>query len=309
MQLCYNNDCRVDADESDKRQKLEEGICLVEAEDAKPFFCIVRDHGGKDRFGGFWNWDKENDLLLYGFADCIFLPRTCFEKMKPLLFLHGALGSRAQFDSLRGMVGDEYDVHPVDFSGHGDSEKSPTAFSMELFAQDVLDYMDTHGLAQADIFGYSMGGYVGLYLARHHAQRVGKIATLATKLHWDEAASIRETGMLDPHKMELKVPQLATALQQRHAGKDWKEVVHKTASMLLAMGRDAPLKEADFKALQLPVLLLLGDRDKMVSLEETVAVYKIIPGAKMGMLPGTPHPFEQVDGRLIAALLECFFRS
>ena len=219
--------------------------------------------------------------------------------MQPLLLLHGALGAASQFDALSALLKDRYEVHTLDFSGHGSSIHQPDEYGIALFAQDVLDYMDAHELNSINIFGYSMGGYVALYLARHFPERVKSIATLATKMHWDEVTAARETGMLNVDKIIAKVPQLATALSERHIN-EWTGVVHKTAAMLLKMGADSPLKEADFKALQLPVLLMLGDRDKMVGLEETVAVYNLLPNAQMAMLPGTPHPFELVHAGTLA---------
>lgn len=223
----------------------------------------------------------------------------------PLLLLHGALGAADQFLALKAALPASFTVHAPDFSGHGQAPDRDT-FSIEAFAQDVLHYLDAQGIEKITIFGYSMGGYVALWLARHHPQRIEKIITLATKLHWDEATAQKETGMLDTEKIAAKVPQLAAALEQRHTGKDWKEVVRKTAAMLLDMGRNSPLKPEDFAAIGTPVTLLLGDRDKMVSLEETVAACKSLPAGQMGMLPGTPHPFEQVDTKLLVFFTQHF---
>jgi alpha/beta superfamily hydrolase len=54
---------------------------------------------------------------------------------------------------------------------------------------------------------------------------------------------------------------------------------------------------------------LLGDRDKMVPLEETVAVYKQLRNAQFGVIPGTPHAFEQVNVPLLAQLITTFINQ
>lgn len=54
--------------------------------------------------------------------------------------------------------------------------------------------------------------------------------------------------------------------------------------------------------------VLLGDRDKMVTLDETLAVYKQLPNAQCGVLPGTPHAFEQVNIPLLAQLIKEFLK-
>jgi pimeloyl-ACP methyl ester carboxylesterase len=168
-------------------------------------------------------------------------------------------------------------------------------FSMPLFAQNVLDFMDKRDLRKVSIFGYSMGGYVAMYLAKNYPEKVNKVVTLATKYHWDETIAAREVQMLNPEKIEQKLPAFAATLKERHAPNDWKQVLQYTAEMMLSLGADNPLKLSDYEGLNTPALILLGDRDKMVSLDETMAVYKALPNAQMCLLPNTSHPIEQVD--------------
>jgi len=52
---------------------------------------------------------------------------------------------------------------------------------------------------------------------------------------------------------------------------------------------------------------MLGDRDKMVSQEETARIQKSIPNAQLAILPGTPHPIEQVDISLLTGHLRHFY--
>jgi pimeloyl-ACP methyl ester carboxylesterase len=145
-----------------------------------------------------------------------------------------------------------------------------------------------------------MGGYVGLYLAKHQPEKIDKVITLATKFHWDEPTAQKECGMLNAEAIAGKVPAFAASLEERHAPNDWKDVLGKTKDMLSAMGKDNPLKPDDYKNINTASLILLGDRDKMVPLDETVAVYRSLPDAQMGILPGTPHPIEQIDPELLA---------
>jgi pimeloyl-ACP methyl ester carboxylesterase len=218
---------------------------------------------------------------------------------KHLLLLHGAIGAKDQLMPLADNLRDSFEVHTPDFGGHGGAPFNEQPLSIALFASEVLKYMDAYQLTNASVFGYSMGGYVGMYLAKHYPERITKLATLATKYHWDEAIAAREIQMLNPEKIAQKLPAFAKSLQQRHAPNDWKVLLQKTAAMMVGLGADNTLKAADYASITTPALILLGDRDKMVSLEESVAVYKALPNAQMGMLPATQHPIEQAD---IAAL-------
>lgn len=227
--------------------------------------------------------------------------------MQPLLLLHGAIGAADQLQPLAGKLPAGIKVLSYNFSGHGGKAFSKEPFSIKAFAGEVLAFLEEQQLENANIFGYSMGGYVGMYLAKHHPQKVGKLATLATKFHWDETTAAKEIKMLDAGKIEEKLPAFAKALQQRHAPNDWKEVLQHTAAMLTALGNDNTLKPEDYNEIQTPSLILLGDRDKMVSLEETVSVYRSLPNAQMGMIPNTHHPIEQVNTEALAYLLAQFF--
>jgi pimeloyl-ACP methyl ester carboxylesterase len=228
--------------------------------------------------------------------------------MQPLLLLHGAIGAADQLEPLATALSHQYKVYAIDFSGHGNEAFADEPYSMKLFADDVLRFMEKNSIEKTSIFGYSMGGYVGMYLAKHHPEKIDKIVTLATKFHWDEEIAAKKTQMLDPVKIETKVPAFAEALSKRHVGKDWKEVMSKSADMLHALGADNTLKPEDYKDIQTQCLVLLGDRDKMVGLDETLNVYKSLPNAAMGMLPGTPHPIEQVNVMTLSFFITNFIR-
>ncbi|MCF6404948.1 alpha/beta hydrolase [Chitinophaga filiformis] len=224
--------------------------------------------------------------------------------MKPsLLILHGAIGASRQLRAIAAQLSTQYEVHLFDFPGHGGKDLPEGPFSIKLFAEAALEYIEAHHLQQPTIFGYSMGGYVAMYLAKHHPQLIARVITLGTKFHWDEATAAKEIKMLDTETITTKVPDFAAALADMHAPNDWKVVLQRTADMLTAMGKDNPLKPDDYKDIRTDSLIMLGDRDKMVTLEETIATYKALPEAKMAVLPGTPHPVEKVTPSLLAFFL------
>lgn len=225
--------------------------------------------------------------------------------MKPsLLILHGAIGASSQLKHIAAALSANYEIHLFDFPGHGGTALPDQPFSISLFADAVRVYIRTHKLQQLTVFGYSMGGYVAMYLAKDHPQLITRIITLGTKFHWDEATAVKEVKMLNADTISTKVPAFAAALAAIHAPNDWKAILQLSADMLTEMGFNNPLKADDYKSIHIPSLIMLGDRDKMVSLEETLAVYKQLPDAKMAVLPGTAHGIEQVDADLIAYLIQ-----
>ena len=223
-----------------------------------------------------------------------------------VLLLHGAIGSAAQLEPLSEALKENYQVHLLNFPGHGGT-LLPEVFSIPLFAQHVQAYCNQKELQRVNIFGYSMGGYVGMYLAKHYPAMVNKVATLATKFEWTESIAAKEIKMLQPEVIEQKLPQFAATLRQRHAPHDWKEVLTKTAVMLKGLGKDNELKSEDYAQVQCATLIMLGDRDKMVGMDETLSAFKAIPGAQLSIMPSTPHPLEGVDMQLLSFLLKRFF--
>lgn len=229
--------------------------------------------------------------------------------METLLLLHGAIGAADHLQPLAAALAPHFSVHTLSFSGHGGNPLPDADFSIPLFAADVLTYMQQHELEQVSILGYSMGGYVAMYLAKHHPGKINKVLTLATKYLWTEEIAAREIQMLQPEKISQKLPAYAATLATRHAPADWALVLQKTAAMMVSLGSSPTLSLSDYATISTPSLLLLGDRDKMVSLDETVAVYKALPNAQLGILPGTAHPIEQVPVDLLCYHAIRFFRS
>ena len=239
-------------------------------------------------------------LILYLYHSIFF--------MKNLLLLHGAVGSSRQLEGLATALSSEYIVHTINFSGHGGREL-PEVFSIETFADDVLQFLDAEGLTSVFIFGYSMGGYVALFLARHHPEKVSSVFTLATKFEWSPEISQREAKMLDPEKIQEKVPAFASALKARHQPISWEQVLSATASMMLAMGERSPLSADDFAAIMQPVRLAVGDRDTMVTVAETTTVYRQLPHASLAVLPSVQHPIEKIAVDDLAREVDLFFRN
>jgi pimeloyl-ACP methyl ester carboxylesterase len=225
--------------------------------------------------------------------------------MNHLILLHGALGSAAQLLPLKELMDDYFKVHLFNLSGHGgDIPRDP--FCMELFSNDVIGYMDGNRIEKADVFGYSMGGYVALWLARFFPGRIKKICTLATKFDWSVESAIKEVSMLNPLKIQQKLPQFAQTLHHRHAPADWKIIMQMTGEMMIDLANH-PLQENDFKQIQNPVMVCIGDKDKMVSVTESENVVQQLSNATLKILAETPHPLESLNLQNLKTLLTRFF--
>lgn len=229
--------------------------------------------------------------------------------METIFLLHGALGAKDQLQALEAELSGAFRVHTLNFSGHG-GQAFAEHFSIEQFADELISAIEVLPATEkpVSVFGYSMGGYVAAYAALQRPGLFEKIITLATKWHWDAATAARENTMLNPVAIEAKIPAFAQQLGRRHGTDTWKTLLQKTGQMLTEMGANPPV---DIEKTGLPVtpaLLLIGDCDKTVSVEETTAVFRKWPGASLSVLPATPHPFEKVDTGFLAGLIKWFLK-
>jgi pimeloyl-ACP methyl ester carboxylesterase len=225
-----------------------------------------------------------------------------------ILLVHGALGDATQLAPLRAHLADAHDVHLLELEGHGHTPLGGDAYDMDSFVTNVRDFLSGNGIGRAGIFGYSMGGYVALSLASRHPDLVDRVATLGTKFAWSPEIAARETSRLDPATIRAKVPKFAALLEERHAGAGgWETVLQRTARLMTGLGTNPTIDAATLAKISVRARLMVGDRDAVVTTEETIATARALAAGETTVLPGTPHPFEQVRGPLLGALLRDFF--
>nr|AIA11310.1 Alpha/beta hydrolase family [uncultured bacterium]AIA11633.1 Alpha/beta hydrolase family [uncultured bacterium] len=200
-----------------------------------------------------------------------------------------------------------FDLHLLDFEGHGTAPLRSRPFSIENFGQNVLDYLAQHSIEHAHLFGYSMGGFVACALARSHANVVRSVATLGTKFYWDAEVAEREVALLNPQKIAAKVPHFARTLAERHTAAGWEQVLDHTGELLRSLGRSGGLRPADVASIEQRARIMLGDRDATVSMAESVDIYKAMPRGELEVLPMTPHQLERVTMERLAYTLTQFF--
>ncbi len=223
--------------------------------------------------------------------------------MNPVLLLHGALGAKEQLLPLQHLLEKAGRVvYTMNFSGHG-GEPFAEAFGIETFALDVHRFLEKQKITKATIFGYSMGGYVALWLALHHPEQVDRIVTLGTKFDWSPESAAREIKKMNPEKILEKVPAFARILEHRHAPNHWQEVMAKTAAMMERLGNRPLLIPDNLKQIAHRVDVLLGDADDMADQAYSEQVAQWLRNGRFTSLPQTPHPIEKVDFNNLVKLL------
>lgn len=205
-----------------------------------------------------------------------------------LILLHGALGCSAHWDAMSQKLGTEHRLFPVDFPGHGKST-APVVPTIDGLSDFLAEYIREANLDEPYILGYSMGGYVSLHALAHKKIKVSGLLTIATKMNWSPEIADKEIARLNWDVMGV----IREKLETEH-GTHLNALFANTASILRSIG-DKPLNADDIKAIDTPFTMSVGERDKMVSWEETERTASWNQLADSALLEAQGHSLERME--------------
>ncbi|SIQ64854.1 Pimeloyl-ACP methyl ester carboxylesterase [Chryseobacterium sp. RU37D] len=226
--------------------------------------------------------------------------------MLNLILLHGALSHSEIFEPFKAELLKYFTIHTPLFSGHGNMKIPENGITIEKYTQELKDFILKENLNDVYIFGHSMGGYVALCYALEHPEKLNSIMTLGTKFDWTEEQALKESKMLNPEVIVEKVPKYAELLENQH-GTKWKQLLTAIAGMMVSLGKNPPLKD-NVSTINIPVQIMMGDQDNMVTIEESTDVYRRLPNAKLSVLPDTKHPLDKVRTNLLLNAMKDFWK-
>lgn len=225
-------------------------------------------------------------------------------KKHPILFLHGALGSAQDMKPLMDLIKAEgHEVYSFDFSGHGKSAVWPNEFRIDLFARDLETYLKKQKLTSISIFGHSMGGYVALYhKVNYEDSPITHIFTYGTKFNWGPETVSKELPNLNPEQLLARFPEHAKLLASKH-GERWKILMRSTAHMIQNLEKLDGLTKEDMGDIQIPVILMLGDQDRMVTSEETNTTKAWLHHVNLKTISHSKHDLERANLKEITQVM------
>ena len=231
-----------------------------------------------------------------------------------------------------------------DYRGHGRSDpaRDPLGMSLEICVEDLAAVLDAHGLEKACLLGHSMGSQLGFEFYRRYPGRVtGLVPTLGT---YRKAIS---TFFGRPRAAEavyaaarfgaLQCPRLAKALtglaaknprlsdlivrrlsivHPKLSPKDWlppylDHMAKLDVRVFFALA--GAIKEHDASDLlgrvDVPTLVIAGDRDFFCPPKVAREMAERIPGAELLLVPGGSHAATIEQPELIDLRLEKFLEE
>lgn len=215
-------------------------------------------------------------------------------QLKTLLLLPGLLGSAdSQWHNFIRPLSPDFRIVTLDLRGHGRSQNNAPTLTLDQFLQDIRGLLDFLQIESFHIAGYDLGGYLGLMLALSQSRRVETLLMLAAKFYWTEKAAAKMQAQLEPDTMSKQAPAYADQLVQEHGARQWRVLVRQAGDIVVHLSENG-LTDRMAAQTQCPTLVCVGDRDKLVSLEESHRLSKAIPKGELLVLPGVSHPFRTV---------------
>jgi pimeloyl-ACP methyl ester carboxylesterase len=223
---------------------------------------------------------------------------------KSIIFLHAALGVEEDLAPLMDQFREKgYETLSFNFSGHGINSVEPKEFRIDLFASDLDVFIKKNNLITPVVFGHSMGGYVALYQkANYDDSPITQIFTYGTKFNWSEKSVSKELPYLAPNYLKEKYPAQVELLIKKH-GERWKQLVLSTAHMMQHLEKIDGLSKEDLGSINIPVMLILGDQDRVVTTEETSNVNSFLKYGKIKTISHSKHELERSNLKEIAEMI------
>jgi pimeloyl-ACP methyl ester carboxylesterase len=204
---------------------------------------------------------------------------------RPLVLLHGGLLTIGlNFGPLLEPLAASRQVIAVELQGHGHTADTDRPISIDALAGDVVALLDHLGIAGADLLGFSLGGLVAYAVALGTPARVGRLIVASADAHRPpgrESAPPGDDRMPTPADFQaMRDAYAAVAPDPVH----FDELAAKTSAMV----HEFPGWTDELRSLQVPTLLIFGDRD-FSPLPDVVEMFGLLPDAQLAVLPGTTH--------------------
>jgi pimeloyl-ACP methyl ester carboxylesterase len=235
----------------------------------------------------------------------------------------GPLDSREWRRQLDGLA-DEFTVIAWDMPGCGQSADPPQHFRTHDYADCLADFTQALGLERPHVLGLSFGSGLALELYRWHPTIPRTLILASAYAGWagslpPEVAEQRKQGML--RRIELPPEQFASeflpSLLSDAAPPELVEEVRAILSDFHPSGQRALLRagfgEHDVRdvlpRINVPTLLLYGDKDVRSPLSVAEAMHASIPRSTLVVMPGVGHMADMEAGERFNAEVRAFLQS
>lgn len=223
----------------------------------------------------------------------------------PVLLIMGHLYSSEMWYPLLPALRGKYRIITFDNRGTGDSDTT-TGVTVAQMAADALAVLDAAGESRAHVYGVSMGGGIAAEFAMAWPERVRSLTLGCTMLKTERTKVEGPRALIYKFprwlvraifKLTMKPEGYGSAAPREAALRDIAVLNQNRFTMqgvreqALAIANYATTAERARAAITMPVLVLHGDEDKAVPVEEGRKIAEILPHADYVEFQGAGHNY------------------
>ena len=226
-----------------------------------------------------------------------------------IVLIHGFLGSSDLFKELMNNLSLHFDVIAVDLPGHGKSALQVEAYTVEAYAEKIVNVLKHEQVKQAIWLGHSMGGYITLAAMADELFPITKAILLhsAVNADTDEVKEKRTNQQIAIKKngvapfVKNVVPNFLAENSPPNLLEKAVEIANTTTIDGLVAALEAmkarPTREKFINETSTPVLIIEGAHDKIVPAITTnnEAVTKVVvDSGHLGMIEDVDHVLQAI---------------
>ena len=218
-----------------------------------------------------------------------------------IIFLHGYTDSWVSFRRVLPLLSPEYHAFALSERGHGDSDKPECCYTLDDFAADVDAFMDALGIEEATLVGASGGSFMAQRVALDYPHRVSRlvlISSAATLLDNEAVMGLGEEmlALEDPISPEFVREWQEVNVYQPVPDEFFDKMISESLKIPARIWRNywegvvlAPDHASRLGEIDVPTLILWGEKDAVFSREDPERLAAAIPGATLKVYPETGH--------------------
>ncbi len=217
-----------------------------------------------------------------------------------LVFSNSVATDLTMWDEQVEQLKSRFQILRYDQRGHGLSDAPPGKYSIDMFAEDLVNLLDTLGIRRASLVGISMGGMTVLTLAKKHPARVDKLVVCDCGPASNPGAAQQWMDRID----KVTAGGMGTIVEETIGRWFTKETLENDSPILdrvATMIRNTPVSGfagsahalADFdlrpglERLSVPTLFIAGEHDAVIG--GTRILSETAPNSRFEMIPRAGH--------------------
>lgn len=186
-----------------------------------------------------------------------------FGRGKPVLFLHGWLGSWRYWMTSMETISDKYRTYALDLWGFGDSDKSKPRYEISDYVALINNFTENMGIREAPIVGHALGATIALEYTARYPDRVQKVMAVSLAITPDSISRrLVDSGSSSVFSKMLRWRQTAPKEVEKEAAKTGDGVV--SASVQSATQIDVYSRLAMIGQSNAQMLAVYGEKDDMI---------------------------------------------